>query len=374
MEQNIDRLDKVGRGRIIVRTTWVGILSNLLIATLKLVIGFLSNSIAVQSDGINNLTDVFSSVTTLIGYKLASRDASRSYPMGFGRIEYISGTLVGAVIIYAGFDFLFASINRILHPVGVVFTRLEIVLLAVTIVVKIFLARYNVRQGKRAYSDALVASGKDALSDVLYSSVIVVSAVVMMLTDWKIDGYLGVVVSLMILWVGVKSIGDVLKKIIGTRPDKALSLRLLEAVRRFPPIEGGHDLVLHDYGPLMQIGNMNLEFPSDVSLSEAYNAMQDAREAIYHEMGIDFVFSFSCLTAHNREGHQIVSRLIAEMPNAVSIHAVHYEKAHRSLGFHVVVETCVKDRAGFKRKLLKRLTPLFPDFTFSVVVEYDTIG
>lgn len=368
------KLNKEVRGNIIVRTTWIGILSNFLIATLKLVVGFFSHSIAVQSDGINNVTDVLSSLTTLVGYKLASRDSSRTYPMGFGRIEYISGTLVGAIIIYAGFDFLWTSIDRIINPIDVTFIPLQIILLSCTIIAKIFLARYNIHQGKHAQSDALIASGQDAFSDVLYSSVIVISALVMMLTNVKIDGYIGVLVSLMILWVGIKSITDILKKMIGIHPDKELSLRLIEAVRKFPPIEGGHDLLLHDYGPLTQVGNMCLEFPTDASLSDAYNAIQDAREYIYQEFGIDFVFSISCLTDHNSEGHKVVNGLIKDVPHVISVHAVHHEKQAQMLSFHVVVDTDVKNKESLKELLEERLKEIYPHYQFFIIVEYDTIG
>lgn len=368
------RLRKEERGKIIVRATSWGIAGNLLIASVKLLVGYFSASIAVRSDAINNITDVFSSVATLVGYKLAKRDPSRQYPMGYGRIEYITGTLVGAIILYAGCDFLVASIGRILHPTPVHFTLVQISLLFLTIVGKIIMAYYNIRSGERAQSDALVAAGRDALSDVVYSLVIALSALTMLLTDWQIDGYLGVAVSVMIIWMGIKTIGDVLQKIIGARPDAELSLYIIEKVKEYPPIQGGHDLLLHDYGPLNKIGNMVLEFPPDVSLEKAYNAMQDAREAIYQELGIDFSFSFSCITEHNLEAYEVVERIMKDLPGSVSVHCLHFEKEKKFLRFDAVVETCVVDRQRYKQAFLWRLHKIYPDFHIDITVEYDTIG
>ncbi len=374
---NMDRLrqqSRSERGKIIMRTAWTGVFANVFIAAIKLGVGVLSQSVAVMSDAVNNITDVFSSVTTIVGYRLARRYPSRNHPLGFGRIEYLSGLLIGLVIIIAGAEFLAASIDRILHPCDTSFSLLQILLLSGTIVVKVFLSRYTIRQGHRAKSDALVASGKDAASDVLYSSVIVLSAIAMMLTDIRLDGYVGVLVSGVIIYIGVKSILEVIRKLIGIRPTARLGQDIVAEAKKFAPIQGGHDLILHDYGPGLQIGNMNLEFDKGVNLEAAYNAMQDAQEAILRKFGIYFVFGFYCVTPHNAEAHRIVLHLVRKMSGGVSVHALHYEKEQQFLRFDAVVDVSVTNCEAFRQQLLDKLRALFPGFTLHVTVEYDSIS
>ncbi|MBP5318008.1 MAG: cation transporter, partial [Paludibacteraceae bacterium] len=235
------------RERVIVRVSLVGIGLNILLAGFKALVGMISHSIAYTVDAVNNLTDILSSVVTIVGAKLGAKKPDREHPHGHGRIEYVSSLIVAFIIIYAGVTALIESIQKIIHPVEVHYDTLAIVVICVSVVVKIFISRYFKTQGRKVDSSALTASGADALMDVAISLSVLASAVLYIVLGWAIEAYVGVFISLFIIKSGVGVVSDSVSDIIGSRSDARMSRRIKELLCEAPEVRGAYDLNLFNY-------------------------------------------------------------------------------------------------------------------------------
>ena len=196
------------REQIIVRTSYVGIAVNILLAAFKAIVGLASHSIAVVLDAVNNLSDALSSVITILGAKLAGKKPDRKHPLGHGRIEYISAMIVSAIVLYAGITSLVESVKKIIEPDEVSYTTISLVIIGVAVVAKILLGRYVKAKGESVGSGALVASGTDAMSDAILSFAVLVTALVYTFTGISLEAYVGVIISIFIIKAGIEMISD----------------------------------------------------------------------------------------------------------------------------------------------------------------------
>ena len=208
------------REKVIVRTSVAGILTNVLLAAFKAVIGVLSHSIAVTLDAVNNLSDALSSVITIIGAKLAGKSPDKKHPLGYGRIEYLSSMIVSAIVLYAGITSLTESVKKIIHPENADYSVISLVIIAVAIAAKLVLGSYVKKQGKKVNSSALVASGSDASFDAILSASVLGSAILFLLTGISLEAYVGVVIAIVIIKAGIEMMIDTLNDILGQRADR----------------------------------------------------------------------------------------------------------------------------------------------------------
>ena len=208
------------RNKVLKRTAMLGIISNAAIAAVKVIIGLFSGSVAIMSDAANNASDMLSSAVTIMGFNIAKRKPTHTHPLGFGRIEYISALFVAFIVLFTGGAFFRSSIDRIQNPSPVSISLPMLFILIMTIAVKLFLWRINQKNGKKIESEALSASGTDALSDALATSVTIIAAIISLFSSFPIDGWAGIVVSVFIMYAGVRSVVDTVSAIVGERPSK----------------------------------------------------------------------------------------------------------------------------------------------------------
>jgi cation diffusion facilitator family transporter len=265
---------RTNRTRLINFAGFVDIVFNIIFAVAKLIIGSLTHSVAVTYDAINNLTDSLSSVVIIIGLKLAGRAPTRSHPLGYGRIEYLSGVIVAAMVLVVGVNYLITSVDRILHPQGVSATALQIVILIITIFGKVILSRMELVIGKAADSGALIASGTDALMDVLVSSVTVASVIIASAAHIELDGIVGTALSIYFIYTGVRLVLDSASSLIGERADKAMAEKLREDILAFDHVLGAYDMMIHSYGPTTRYGTVNLEFPDYARAEDIHKVLK----------------------------------------------------------------------------------------------------
>ena len=255
----------MNRDKVIVRTSLIGILANVFLASFKAVVGILSSSIAIILDAVNNLSDVMSSVITIIGTKLAQKRPDKKHPYGYGRIENLSTSLIAVIVLYAGVTSLVESIKKIIHPPVPDYSAAAIIIVASAVVVKILLGLYVRRKGESVNSDSLIASGKDALLDSVISAATLLAA---MIYHIKTEAWLGAVISLVIIKSGLEILGDSLSSIIGKRISSELSKEIKETVTSFPEVQGAYDLILHSYGPDLLIGSVHIEVPDTMTVDK----------------------------------------------------------------------------------------------------------
>ncbi len=353
----------------------MGIASNAFIAVLKLIIGLLSGSVAIVSDAANNLSDMLSSIVTIIGFNASTRRPTHSHPLGFGRMEYISALFVAFLVIFTGASFFRTSIDRIIEPSPVTISIPMVIILAMTILIKIGLWRINIKNGRKIESEALSASGSDALSDALATSVTIVAAIASRFSALPIDGVAGIIVSIFILYAGITSVIGTVSTIVGERPTKDTVKLLRSLINNHPPLSGGYDIQIHTYGPSRSIGTCNVEVPSDSLTEEVFDAMTDAQEEIMEKMGIYMTFGMYAVNTKNPVvqlmKQEVLKVLKTASPAVLSIHGFHVHFEDSRVHFDVVIDFTVTDLAAFRAAEQKALEEAFPTYSFSFNIDPD---
>lgn len=274
------------RGRYGVFSAFVGIACNILICGAKFIIGIMANSIAIISDGFNNLSDCASCIVTMFGYKMAAKPADKDHPFGHGRMEYLTSLVIAAVIMLVGGELLKTSIDKIIHPTKVTFSVFVLVVLLLSIAIKLWMGHFNRTIGKRIDSSIMLATAKDSFNDVLATFATVLALVASIWTDLPLDGIMGVVVSLIILVAGYGIIKETVDQLLGQPADEELVQRLKETVQNHPVSLGMHDLIIHSYGPGNLIGSVHIEVDAKGDILTIHDAIDELEREIYNELQI----------------------------------------------------------------------------------------
>ncbi len=274
---------KQSRNNQITKVSIVGIGANAVIAVFKVVVGILSNSVAVLLDAVNNVSDALSSAITIIGVKLAGKKPDSKHPFGYGRVEYFSAILVAGIIFAAGVSSMIESVKAIIHPEQTSFTWVSVIVIVVAIVGKLILGRYFQVRGKALNSDALVASGLEASYDAVLSAATLLGAAVSMFWNIYIDGYIGAVISAFIIKTGFEMLLDPLGKVVGKRVEGDLARAIKSKVMEVPGVLGAYDLILHDYGPDKAIGSIHIEVSDTLSSHQIRRVCRSVSALVYSE-------------------------------------------------------------------------------------------
>ena len=322
----------------------VGIVLNIILFAGKFLAGILSNSIAITADAFNNLSDAGSSVVTLVGFKLAEQKPDSDHPFGHGRMEYLSGLAVAAVILLMAFELLQDSIDKIVHPVEVEFSPIILGILVASILVKCYMAFYNFSIGKKIDSTALRATGTDSLSDCVSTFVILIATIVGHYTNIQIDGFCGVAVGLLIFWAGFNAAKDTLDPLLGQAPDPVFVEQIEKRVMEFDPesIVGVHDLIVHDYGPGRRVISLHAEVPAEGDMLQLHDVIDNLEGTLRMELG--------CLTTIHMDPvatkdervlalKEQCKRIINSIGESLSLHdfRVVLGDSHTNLIFDVVI-------------------------------------
>lgn len=279
--KNYERTDepKVRRSYGIL-CSFIGIGLNIILFVIKWFAGIISGSIAITADAFNNLSDAGSSLITLVGFKFSGKKPDPEHPFGHGRIEYISGLAVAVIIIVMGFELAKSSLTKILHPTTVSTSILSVFILIISICIKIYMAFYNTRIGKKISSPAMKATAADSLSDSVATTVVLISMLILKITNVNVDGIGGMLVAIFILYAGYNAAKDTLSPLLGSAPDMELVNKIEEIVLSHEEIIGIHDLIVHDYGP----GRFMISLHGEVPGNEDVYAMHDAIDRIENEL------------------------------------------------------------------------------------------
>ena len=289
---NVTRLSDRERNRKISMVSGVGVGANIMLSVIKAIAGVWSGSAALISDAVNNLTDSASSLVTIIGTKLASKQPDEEHPFGHKRGEYLTSLAIGIIILMTGLQSLFHSAENIYYGTQPEFTTLTLGVIGFSILVKVFLSSYTIKVGKETYSGALAASGQDAKNDIYLSVGTLISSLLYMFAHINVDAWMGVIISLFVTRVGVLILMEISGKLLGQRIPDSLAAGIYQKVNSAPFILGSYDLVLNNYGPGKYIGSINVELDKDTTVGEVYpllHHLQDEIGRIYH---VYIVFGF----------------------------------------------------------------------------------
>lgn len=267
----------------------VGICCNVLLFGSKLFIGMLINSISVMADAFNNLSDAASSIVGFVGVKMAGKPADEDHPFGHGRMEYIAAFIVAFLVIQVGFSFLKTSIEKIIHPEELTFKAVSVAILLLSVCIKLWMAFFNNTLGKRIQSTVMKATAADSLGDVVTTSATILSILVYGIWGLNIDGIIGLVVSVIVMWAGVKIAKDTLAPLIGEPIDPKLYDEITEFVESYDGILGSHDLIVHNYGPSRSMASIHAEVPNDVNIDVSHEIIDAIEREAVRKFGIFLV-------------------------------------------------------------------------------------
>ncbi|WP_311139948.1 cation diffusion facilitator family transporter [Lancefieldella parvula] len=365
------------REAAIVRTSAIGIAANVVLAAFKAAVGILSNSIAVTLDAVNNLSDAISSIITIVGTKLSNKKADREHPFGHGRIEYITTTVIAAIIMYAGISSLIKSIQDIMNPATPDYSPLSLVIIAVAVLVKIVLGHYVRTIGNRVNSDTLVASGSDALFDAMLSTSVLAAALIFIFTGISLEAYVGVVISAFIIKASIELLHDSIKEIIGMRPDAALSTLIYDIVKEDPDAEGVYDLIIHNYGPDRFVGSFHTEVLDTTSAIEIDTMTRRLSTEIYKQTSGKIIIAAIGIYARNTTDNRIVKMRteVTEMALAhegvLQVHGFIADIENQFMAFDTVIEFGY-DGKQIVHDIIHEVEAAYPDMNVSVLLDRDT--
>ncbi|MCC5434203.1 cation diffusion facilitator family transporter [Clostridium perfringens] len=358
----------------------VGIIVNIILFLIKFSVGLISASIAITADAFNNLSDAGSSVITMIGFKLAKMPADKEHPFGHGRIEYISALIVAFMVMLVGFQFTKSSIERILNPTPVTFEVIPFILLVVSIFFKFWLSRFNKLTGNRINSSALKAASVDALGDVFTSTCVVISFLAAKFTTFPIDGYIGVIVSLAILYAGFTLVKETINPLLGEAPDPELAKNIREMVLSYDHIIGVHDLIIHNYGVGKCMASIHAEIPSDINVMKIHDIIDMAEREISNKLKIYLVIHMDPICLEDGEIKQAkeeIDKIIKYNPLIESMHDFrivgHGNK--KNLIFDIVVNPeklrKVMSESELKEEIIKAVKETHPQYNCIITIDKD---
>ena len=320
----------------------VGIFCNVLLFSVKLAIGLILSSLAVTADAFNNLSDAASSIISFIGVKMAGKPADAEHPFGHGRIEYIAALIVSFLVIEVGFTFFKSSISKIMHPEEITFDLVPFIILILSILVKLWMAFFNNKLGKRIDSKVMLATAADSLGDVITTSATVISIIICHFTSINVDAIAGLIVSGIVIWSGVSIAKDTLEPLIGQRVPAELYQKITDVVESYDGIVGTHDLIVHNYGPNRSMATIHAEVPNDVSIEVSHEIIDKIERDVKKTLNILLVIHMDPVEMRDEEVLELrdkTSRIVRALDPELHFHdfRVLKENEQKNLVFDLVV-------------------------------------
>lgn len=362
------------RERAIVKTSIIGIITNILLVGFKAFVGLVSNSIAVILDAVNNLSDALSSVVTIIGAKLGAKQPDKKHPLGYGRFEYLSSMIVAALVLYAGITSLVESIKKIIHPEAADYNTISIIIISVAIVVKLILGMYVKKQGKKVNSGALVASGSDALFDAILSASVLASAIIYLIWGVSLEAYVGVIIAGFIIKAGIEMMIETLNDIIGKREDAETTKELKEIICAEDAVLGAYDVTLFNYGPNKNYGSVHVELPDTLTVDEVDRITRRIQTNVFHKTGVILtgigVYSYNTSDDEAAKMRNAIQKAVLAHDWALHMHGFYADTEKKTIRFDVVVGFDA-DRKEALETLYGEVTALYPEYDVLIVPDVD---
>ena len=366
---------KPNREAVIIRTSVIGILANVLLVAFKTAVGLLSHSIAIVLDAVNNLTDAFSSVVTIIGAKLAGKPADRKHPYGHGRVEYMSALVIAVIVLYAGITSFAESVKKIIYPELPDYSTVTLVIVTAAVVVKFFLGRYVKKIGEEVDSDSLVNSGEDARLDAVISASTLAAAILYMTMHISIEAWLGALISLVIIKAGVEMLGETHSRILGQRAEGEVTREIKETVCSVPGVLGAYDLILHDYGPDRTLASVHIEVPDtytadriDSMTREIQHKVMEQNHVIITAVGI---YSVNTKDDTVQRMYQNIRDTVMAHDHVMQIHGFFADPEKKTIRFDVVIDFMEEDMRGLFDTVRREVQEMYPEYEIHMTLDTD---
>lgn len=364
--------DPVVRRRYGTLVSIVGILVNLLLCAGKMVAGIMTGAVSITADAVNNLSDAASQIVSLISFKLSAKPADRDHPFGHARIEYVASMAVSFLVLLVGFELLKSSIEKIFHPEPTTFSLLSVIILSVSVLLKVWLFLFNRKVAKKIDSGVMRATAADSLSDAGATAAVLVSAIILRLTGFDIDAYVGIGVALVIMIAGIKILGEAKNLIIGEAPDADIVAAIRGIVSEYPEALGIHDLVVHNYGAGTVIASLHVEVDGGADIFRAHDMVDNIEKRLCAELGIKCTIHMDPIVTDDAEVTETRDKIAAameELDSAWHIHDFRFVRGetHTNLIFDLVVPFECKLSEDAIRTLAEQKIKTIDDKYFTVI-------
>ena len=353
----------------------VGMATNLILCVMKVIVGLISGSIAIIADGINNLSDTSSSLITLIGFRLSSQPEDESHPYGHARMEYLAGLIVSVLIIVVGIFLLQSSINKIIHPVDIVIDNVTLLVLAVSMLVKLWQTFFNLKIGKIIKSVTLIATATDSRNDVVTTGVILVGVAIVRFTGIQLDGWLGCFVALFIIWSGIQLIRQTSSPLLGEAPDQHLIDEIVRITKSNPHVLGIHDLAVHNYGPGKIFASIHIEVDADGDLMQSHDMLDNIEYEIRRVLNIHCVAHMDPVRVNDPAVSQVrepILKVLQELNDVTEIHDLRVVPGHTHTNIifdAVLAPKCTMTEQELKQRFEEAIHKVNPTYHVSIVFE-----
>ena len=365
----------ISREKQIIRTSIVGITANLFLSLFKATVGFITGSIAIVLDSVNNLSDALSSVITIIGTKLAGKPADKKHPFGHGRVEYLTALVIAIIILYAGVTSLVESIKKIINPTIPDYNISAIIIISVAVIVKISLGLYVKAAGKKVNSDSLVASSQDALMDSIISASTIAAALVFIIWHISLEAFLGIIISFAIIKAGIETLRETISKILGERIDSKLAHEIKNTINSCDKeIYGTYDLVLNNYGPDVHLGSAHIEVPDTWNADKIDQVSRKIALEVYlkHNVSMSAIGIYSVNTKQDSaaEIRNRVSEIVMSHKEIIQMHGFYIDEKEKTMRFDIIVSFESINMKQLFMHVVEDVKEAFPDY--DVQVQFDT--
>lgn len=363
------------REKIVVKTSIISIVSNILLAGFKAFVGFLSSSIAIISDAVNNLSDALSSIITIVGTKLALKEPDKKHPYGHGRIEYMTSFVVSGIVLYAGITAMVESIKKIIHPKLPDYSYITLIVLIVGIIVKFVLGIYVKKKGSEVNSDSLIASGSDAFNDAILSISVLASAIIYMLFNISLEAYVGVLVAIFIIKAGFELIKESVDNMLGVRIESSLARSIKREISKEEEIQGAYDLVLHDYGPDRYLGSVHIEVPDTMSVSDVDKLSRKISKKIASKYGV-LLHTIGVYSINTKDKNIIkikneITKIVFSHKGILQMHGFYLDEEDKTISFDIIIDFNVENREEVYKQIYDEIKSKFKDYKINITLDVD---
>ena len=362
------------RERAIIRTSMIGVGTNVMLAVFKAIIGVISNSIAITLDAVNNISDALSSVITIIGTKLGAKEPDSEHPLGHGRIEYISSMVVAAIVLYAGITSLVESFKKIISPEKASYDIISLVIIAVAVLVKVLLGKYVKKQGVKHNSGALIASGSDALFDALISASVLASAIIYLAFDISLEAYVGVLISIFIVKAGIEMMTETISEILGKRSDKEDTDKIKEIISEEKEVRGVYDLIIFNFGPSKNYASVHIELDDTMTVDEVDVLTRKIEAKVYQQSGV--ILTGVGVYSHNTSNEEVavikntVKEKVLSFDWALQMHGFYVDMEEKSIRLDVVISFDIEKEKALSI-LTESISELYPTYSLKITTDLD---
>ena len=361
------------RQKEIIKTSFLGIIVNVLLVIFKGIVGFVTGSIAIILDALNNLSDALSSIITIIGTYLSNKRPNKKHPYGYGRIEYLTSVIIAIIVFVAGITSLRESWDKIINPEAATYTIPTLIIIIVAVFVKFFFGRYVKNKGVDLSSSSLVASGQDAINDSYISFSTFVGAIISYLFNISLEGYVGLLISIFILKAAFGILRETIDDMIGVRSNKEITSKLRHKLLSYKDVKSVSDLILHNYGPNKIIATAHIQVEDDMKASYIHRLTRKITMDVFNEYGI--IITIGIYASNDSGKYQLILKdikdIIKDYNNIIQLHGFYVDDETNVISFDLIFSFDEEEPEEKVIEIKNRIKELYPKYDINVIIDSD---